>query len=379
MLKELQEKRNALLDELDSLLAKAKEEKRAFVQEELDAIKGKKEEIRLLDESIQIEEEVRQLEPKKEVKPQVEQTKEEKRALEVEKEERAFVEFIKGDVRALDVASNGAVIPKSIANRIVDKVINISPLLSEVEIFRVKGDLVFPIYDFTTHTTSYATEFTDLTESGGTFTQVTLTNNIIGSLTKIGKSLINRGDIDVVSYIVNAIAKSISLFLETELIKGVGGAGKLKGLAQISAGQTVAGATTMVIDPSELTSFQMKLPQVYQGGAKWLMHPNTLAYLQGLKATTGQFLMGNTMAENGGYMLLGKPVMLSDQMPVMGANALEIYYGDFSGLYFKVTNDVELQVLNELYAKQYAVGVVAFAEVDSVIVEPQKLLAYKGK
>lgn len=378
-MKALIEKRNDLLDEMEGLVGVAKTESRALATEELTRVEEIRTEIKGIDATLKIEEEVRGAEKMEEVKVTEVRTAAEVRAEEVAKEERLFMEFIKGDTRALDASSNGALIPKSISSRVVDKVINVSPLLSAVEIFRVKGDLVFPIYDYTQHTTAYAAEFTDLTVSGGVFTQVTLTNNIIGTLAKIGKSLINRSEIDVTSYIVNAIAKSIALFLENELIKGVGGVGKLKGLAQIAPAQVTTGATTLVIGSEELVALQLKVPQSLQGNAKWLMNPQTLGYIQSLKSTTGTFLMGNTLAEDGSFMILGKPVMVSDAMPVMAVNAMEIFYGDFTGVYMKVTEDVQIQVLNELYAAQYAVGIAAFAEVDSVIVEPQKLVAYKGK
>lgn len=378
-MKALVEKRNALLDEMEAVVASMKTETRSITDAESARITEIKAEIRSIDASLALEEEVRGMEKTIVVKDAVVQTAAEVRALEEAAEEKRFLDFIQGDTRALDVASNGAVIPKTIANRVIDKVINISPLLSNVEVFRVKADLSFPIYDYTQHTTAYATEFTDLTVSGGVFTQVTLTNLIIGTLTKIGKSLINRSEIDVTSYIVNAIAKSIALFLENELIIGVGGAGKLKGLKQIDPTQVTTGATTLVIDPAELLTLQMKIPQAQMSNLKWLMHPNTLAYLQGLKASTGQFLMGTNLSENGSYVLLGKEVMLSDAMPQIGVGALEIYYGDFTGLYFKVTSDVQVQVLNELYATQYAVGIAAFAEVDAAIIEKTKIVAYKGK
>ena len=66
-MKELIEKRNAMLDELDVILNKAKEEKRAFDETELKKVAELKEEIRKIDESIKLEEEVRGLE-KKEIK-----------------------------------------------------------------------------------------------------------------------------------------------------------------------------------------------------------------------------------------------------------------------------------------------------------------------
>jgi HK97 family phage major capsid protein len=66
-------------------------------------------------------------------------------------------------------------------------------------------------------------------------------------------------------------------------------------------------------------------------------------------------------------------------MPQIGVNALQIFYGDFSGLAVKMTKNVELQVLNERFADQYAIGVLGSVELDSLIAEPQKIVCYKGK
>jgi HK97 family phage major capsid protein len=109
------------------------------------------------------------------------------------------------------------------------------------------------------------------------------------------------------------------------------------------------------------------------------MHPQTLAYIQSLKSTTGKFLMGNALSEDGKYTLLGKPVYVSDNMAQIGVAANEIFYGDFSGLHIKLTQGVQMQVLNERFADQYAVGVVAVLEMDSCIVEQQKIVKYVGK
>jgi HK97 family phage major capsid protein len=188
--------------------------------------------------------------------------------------------------------------------------------------------------------------------------------------------------VDIVPFIVNEIAKAIALFLEKELLNNANGsvgsgATKLGGLANASL--SVAGATTMVIDSAELVKMQLTLPQVYQADAAWIMHPQTLAYIQSLKSTTGKFLMGNTLAEGGPFTLLSKPVYVSDQAPQMGVGANQIFYGDFSGLHVKMTQGLQMQVLNERFADSYSVGVVAAIELDSCIVEPQKIVKYVGK
>jgi HK97 family phage major capsid protein len=385
-MKELIEKRNAMLDELDSILSKAKEEKRAFDETELKKVTDLKEEIRKIDESIKLEEEVRGLEKKEIKKPEV-RSAEEIRAEVITKEERAFVDFVRGlqtEQRAtLSAGSQGVVIPQTIANRIIDQVKNLSPILSKATIWEVSGDLIVPSYDYTQHVPAgYYTELATLTAQAANFGSIKLGNTIIATLALISKSLVSRTDVDIVPFIVNEIAKAIAFFLEKELLNNANssvgsGATKLGGLA--NATQVINGATTLVIDTAELVKMQLTLPQVFQGNAEWYMHPQTLAYIQSLKSTTGKFLMGNTLSEDGKYDLLGRPVNVSDNMPVIGVGANEIFYGDMTGLHIKITNGLQIQVLNERFADQYAIGVVAVIEADSCIVEQQKVVKYVGK
>lgn len=380
-MKGLVEKRNVLITEMEGLVEKAKAETRAFDDVEIGRMDEIKKEIGRIDASIKLEEESRSFEKGTEAK--VVKSEVELRAELAAKEERAFVDFLRGDTRALTTAGqNGVTIPLTIANKIIDKVVNLSNVLSKAQIYSLVGDLVLPSYDFTTHVPSgYASELTAITSQQGTFTGITLKNNIIVSLAVISKSLVNRTDIDVVPFIVNEVAKALAYFIEKELVSGVGGVGKLNGLAQISAGQKTTGATTMVITPQELINLQMKVPQIYQGTSQWLMHPNSLAYLQGLTAGSGSnlLLMGNTLSGDSSYTLLGKPVMISDLMPQMGVNALQIFYGDFSGVAVKMTKNVEVQVLMERFADQYGIGILGSLEIDSIIAEPQKLVCYVGK
>jgi HK97 family phage major capsid protein len=381
-MKELLEKRNSMLDELDGVLAKATTEKRAFDDAELKKITELKEEIRKIDESIKLEEEVRGLEKKEIKKPEV-RSQEEIRAEVVSKEERAFIDYIKGvDTRALSASGQGVIIPLSVANRIIDTVKNMSPILAKATIWDVTGDLIVPSYDFTQHVPAgYYTELAAMSAQSANFGSIKLGNIIVASLALISKSLINRTDVDVVPFIVNEIAKAIAYFLEKELLLNANstvgsGAVKLGGLA--FATQTLTGGTTMTITVAELLKLQMKVPQVYQSNCAWIMHPNTLAYIQGLTATTGILIMGNTLNEDAPFTILGKPVYVSDQMPQMGVSAKEIYYGDFSGLHIKMPRGVQMQVLNERFADQYAVGVVAVVECDAGIIEQQKVAMYIG-
>lgn len=361
----LEEQRNALLDEMDGIVKKAGEETRAFNEDETKRFGEIKTEIAGIDATLAAQKEARALADSKIVKsedPILEQ-----RAL----DEKNFLSFVRGEERALDVANNGAIIPTTIANKIIEKVKELSPIYSMATIYNVGGDLVFPVYDETTPIqAAYVDDLTELTEQTGKFTSVKLQNFIVGCLAKISKSLMNRTDFDLVSYVVNKVAQAISEFLEKELI--VGTTGKLTGVLSATYGVTSASGTAITAD--ELIDLQMTVPEVYQAKACWIMHKNTFKAIRKLKdSTSGEYLLNHDITNEFGWTLLGKRVYITETMPQIALGAKTIVYGDMSGLYVKLAQGVEIQMLMEKYATQHAIGVVGYVECDSKIIEPQKI------
>lgn len=380
-MKELMEKRNDLLDQMDAIVNKAESETRAFTEDENTRFDQIKADVAAIDKTLKAKEEARSFEKVEVVKKA--ETPEEQRALVVANEERAFISWLR-DTRAalpggLQAGNNGVVIPTTIANRIIDTVKNMSPLLSNATIWAVSGNLTIPVYDFTQHVVGFVSEGQSLSASGSNFSAKQLTNHIVGTMDLISRSMITRADVDVVPWVVSKIAQAIGYFLENELINNTNAT--FTGTLANGVTQSLPGATTMVITPQELLNLQMKVPQAFQQNCKFLMHPTTLSYIQGLTAGAGNnlLLMGNSLSEYGPHTLLGKDVWLSDNMPQMGVGAREIYYGDFSGLHVKIAKGVELQVLTERFADQYSYGITGYCEVDAAVPEIQKIAVYVGK
>jgi HK97 family phage major capsid protein len=364
----LVEQRNNLLEEMEGLVNKSKEETRSFTDEEsnrFDQIKG---EVAKIDKTLAAEEESRSFEKKVEKKSTGEA---EQRALEEDK----FLRFIKGEQRALDVANNGGVIPTHIANKIIEKVKGLSPIYAMATVYNVGGDLVFPVYDESNSSigAAYVDDLTELTEGTGKFTTVKLQNFIVGCLAKVSKSLMNRTDFDLLNFVINKVAKAIAEFLEKELINGT--EGKMTGVLSSTNEVVAASGTAIVAD--ELIDLQMAVPEVHQAKASWILHKSTFKAIRKLKDGDGNYLLNKDATNGFGWTLLGKPVYITESMPEITTGVKTVAYGDFSGLYVKLAQNVELQVLNEKYATQHAVGVVGYVEVDSKIVEPQKLAVLK--
>ena len=369
MRKELLEKRNALIGEMEGIKDKAKEEKRAFEENENTRMAEIVAEIKGIDSTAKLEEETRNLELKDGVIDMEE--KREKTVKEIKNEEiRSLEKFIKGDERALGVANNGGIIPTSIASKIIEKVKELSPIYSMCTIYNVGGDLVFPVYDETSSSISatYVEDFAELTEGTGKFTTVKLQDYIVGCLAKISKSLINRSDFDLVGFVVKKVAQAIADFLEKELINGTT---KIKGLA--SNKNVVTSATTGKIGSDDIIDLMMEVPEVFQENACFIMHKNTLKALRKLKDADGDYILQKDIREGFGWSLFGKKVFTTESMQEVATGNKAIHYGDMSGLYVKLTKNIELQMLMEKYAIQFAVGACAYIECDAAIVEPQKI------
>lgn len=367
-MKSLEEKRTALVEEMEGILNKAQEEQRAFEETEQTRFDEIEKEINAIDKTIEAKERARNLgNPKKE-------DKEKGDTLTVE--ERAFVDYIRGTItneRAtnLTYTDNGAVIPSSIVNKIIEKVVEICPIYSMADRYNIGGTISIPFYDEDTSSIkmAYADEFTELTSTSGTFKSISLSGFLAGALTVISKKLINNSGFDVLNKIIQYMAKAISVFIEHECL--IGTSGKAEGLTKVTRGTTAAAAAKVTAD--ELIDVQESIPDTYQSGAVWIMNKATRTAIRKLKDNDGNYLLNRDVSARWGYTLLGKDVYCSDAMPKMEAEAVTVYYGDFSGLAVKVAEDANIEVLREKYATQHAVGVVAWMEIDTKVEDAQKI------
>lgn len=308
-------------------------------------------------------------------------------------ETRAFEDYLRnGDVvftrstTNMTKDDNGAVIPQSIANKIIEKVIDICPIYHDAERYNVKGTLSIPYYDDTTDDIKmeYADEFTDGNSHSGKFLNITLTGFLGRAICDVSKSLINNSNFDIVSFVINHMAQAIAVFLEKELLIGTPEdtttspttPAKILGLSTIGSGMTVSSKTQTAVDIDNLIELQDKVIDAYQGNAYWIMNRATRSMIRKLKDGDGNYLLNRDLTARWGYTLLGKDVYTSDAMPeIKAANAGKpaIFYGDMTGLAVKVSEEINIDVLREVKARQHAVEVVGFVECDAKVQNAQKI------
>lgn len=377
-LKKLKERRAVLQEKLNNILKTAETEERAINEEETKEFDEAEAEIRSIDATIDAYEKSRSL--VKEDKPAPEQRTAEQTA---EAEERAFAAYIRGEAveeRAavqMTKTDNGAVIPTSIANKIIEMVKEMCPIFSDAEHYNVPGTLNIPYYseEKGAITMTYASEGVDGESTSGKFLSIELTGYLARAITEVSKSLINNAQFDIVSFVTRKMAEAISLFLEKECLFGTDK--KAEGLKGIK--QTKVAASSTAVTADELIDLQELIPDRYQANAYWIMSKNTRTAIRKLKDGQGNYLLNKDANSRWGYTLFGKDVYISDAMPDMAAGKRAIFYGDYKGLAVKVSENINIEVLRETKARLHLIEVVGFIEFDAKVQNAQMLAALDMK
>ena len=396
-LKYLDEQRAENQNKMQAILDEAKSEKRALSEEEIAEFNGLKKLIGEIDATINAEEETREMDIKEKNGETVKAAKaaEDK---ETQKEERAFVDYIvSGEERAtspgMSYGSNGAIVPTTIAKKIIEKVKELSPIYEKVEKFHTKGTLEIPVYNADSSVDSptgdvnvayQGDEFTALVAGQGKFTSVELKGYSHGALSVISRKLLNNTDINITSFLTNKIAQAFADFWERELLVGTGASnnhmtGAISTTNLVATGNTTyTAANAAKID--NLISLQLAIPQQYQKNAMWIMNKAVFTELRKLKDGNGSYYMAYGKGLTGGFdwEFLGKPVYISENMPeATAANNIPVLYGDFSGMAMKISQDLEIQLMREKYIDKNAIGIVGWAECDSKIQNNQMIAGLK--
>ena len=391
MLKQLKEKQRSLITRADEILAEAKTQNRELTDAEAQELAEIRDNVKFIKDRIELIGDVEGLDRecgdgKATTAPVAAEEKKEEDKEIAKREERSFEAFIRGaamqirdDASAspLTKTANGAIVPKTIAKRVIRKLYDICPILERSTKYNVKGNLAIPYYDEseTAITVAFQDEFDELVAASGKFTSINLGDYLIGALSKISVQLINNVDFPIVDYVVDAMAYSMKRFFENVLLNG--STGKVAGLggngtaAGVTLSKTAAAATA--VTANELIELQDTVKDMFQENAIWIMSPKTRTAIRELKDNYGRYLLQDDISLPFGKSLLGKPIYVSDAMPEMTAGKAAIYYGDMSGLATKFSEDLWMDVLRERFITQGAYGVIARADFDAKVENAQKI------
>ena len=371
-LKELLEKRNDLVDQIEALTKSVETEQRAFSTEENTKFEELTKAVEDIDKTV---EQIERASKFSKVDASIDNAE---GMSDEDIEVRAFANYIRrGEDSNITKSDNGAIIPKTIANRIIDRVKDISPLYRDAEKYNIKGTVSIPYVDSSNDniTVAYAQEFTDLEAKATRLLSIDLKGFLSGVLAKISISLINSTDIELVDFVVEKMAMAAATFIDAEILAPADPTNKISGLSNVE--QIVYAGSISAITADVLIRLKNKLKSAFQNGAYWVMHPDTLTAVQLLKDGNQRYIFNDEIQDGFSGTILGKPVYTSDQCPTIDEDNDVIFYINPKQALAVKTVEESVAILRERYATQHAIGVVEWLELDAKIQNQQAVAALR--
>lgn len=247
-------------------------------------------------------------------------------------------ELTEAEERALSTTTT-AVLPTETVDKIIDKVVQLAPVLGEIELFKVKGNLKVGVETTRANAGYHAENSTGINaDATAVITEVSLGGYEFTKLIQVSDSILTMSINDFENWLVRMLAESIATKIEYEIINGTG-SGAVKG---INALTFVDGTNAVQYNASTgLTADEVReaigyLPGAYDNGAKFLMRKKTLfTKVMGLQDNAKHDLV---KVENGNYFIYGYPVILSDEV----ADGV-LFLGNFKKYVGNLGRDIEVK------------------------------------
>lgn len=379
MIKKLIEERNAKVAEMRSLneTAKSREEKR-MTAEESDRFDTLEQEVRALDKEIH-RAEVMEAEDKRLAE---ERSKSGAAAKNGENTElRAFANYLRDgriteETRTALTTENSAVmIPKEISQQIILGLQGQFELMSKIGL----------------RITSHAKSFVEPILSG----DMTLKRISVGAandegaaafegieikaydyrlpVIPISLTLLDGSDADIQGAIVALLTEHIARGLTNLALTGGTASDGVSALVPKVVTTNAASATAVSYNDLVDLLAKVKAPHNSQGVASWLMNSATRAALMKVLDQNGRPIFIESAREGEPDRILGRPVVIDDNMPDIGASKVPIIFGDLRKYVLRIVQGVKVRVYQEeKFYKDNCIGVQAFVTVDG------KLIAKSG-
>lgn len=224
-------------------------------------------------------------------------------------------DLTEAEERALTTASSsvGAAIPTITQNLIIEKVFQVAPLLNEITLLRVDGNVTFAV-ESTVNDATLHTEGATITESGDVLIPVSLGQYEVNKYITISKS-VSKMSIDAFeTWITNMLGKMIAKAITNLIISGTGSS-QPKGIDKAATWgekNSVTVAKTGSLSEANVLTLVGLLNGGYDANAKWLMSKKTL--INDFRPLQDKSKNDIFVKENGTYYIEGYPVLLDERV-----------------------------------------------------------------
>lgn len=236
-------------------------------------------------------------------------------------------------------SEGGFTVPTEIAAMVIDTLKAFGGMRQVATIIRSSSgnDWQYPASDGTSETGEIVGQNAAATTGEITFTQVPLvTYKYSSKKIALPWELVQDSVIDIVAFVVNRLATRLGRITNTHFTVGTGSSQPFGIVTRAASGKvgTTGQTTTVIYD--DLVDLEHSVDPAYRRNAAYMMNDASVKVIRKIKDSQGRpiFVPGYEAGAvvNGGApdTLMGRNIIVNQDMAVMAANAKSIIFGDFS-------------------------------------------------
>ena len=389
--KQMREKRAALVEQMQGMVAAAKAESRNLSNEEnekFDAISNEVDELRSAAARIERAEEL-----KKEMANKADEVRSAAPAAKVEArdafnaylrkgfnnlsaEERSVMAELRGTNTQITTNDGlgGFLVPENWAAAVSATELFKSDIEKVATIIATSNGQPFnlPANDDTSVAAAILGEGSAESVSDMTFTNVKFEPYTYSSkIVKVSRQLVSDNAFDLGGFVAGQLANRLNRGINGHLTTGSGSSQPSGIVTGSTLGKSAASASAVTI--AEILDLMYAVDASYRNsaGAAFMMNSATLAAVRKLGfGSSNDFPVFVPAMEVGGVdLLFGKPVYVNEDMAGIATGNKSIIFGDMKQYYIHQAGGVQLLRLEERYADELSVGYIAYKRVDGNVVQ----------
>ncbi|MGP9031548.1 phage major capsid protein [Glutamicibacter mysorens] len=263
-------------------------------------------------------------------------------------ESRSFEGFgTKEETRALStgtLGAGGATVPTTFYGQLMEHAIEVATMLvgGATTWTTASGENIDVPVTVTHPQGAQVSEGGVIPQSDPAFGKRTLGSYKYGDLIEVPKELLDDTGVDLTGYLARAAGWAIGNALGEKLIVGTGTSEPAGVVGSSTLGKTAATLTPTFDDVIDLF-YSVIGPYRNRPSASWVMEDTTAGYLRKLKDGNQNYIWQASVIAGTPDTIEGKPVRTDPYMPVMGANAKPLLFGDLASYVVRLVNGVRFE------------------------------------
>ena len=202
------------------------------------------------------------------------------------------------------------------------------------------------------------------------FTRYPVDSHKLAVLVKLGCDFAGDARFNIEDYLTGKLAKGFAQAEDKGFITGTGTDMPTGILGETAGAETGVTANALTFD--DVIGLYFSLDKEYRPNATWLMNDETALALRRMKDDAGQYLWNPYDS-----LLLGKPVVISNDMPSAATGKMPIVFGDFRYYWIVERKPVSILVLKEKFALVDQIGYLATEFLDGKLIRREALKGMK--